>query len=63
MQNNVISFSLSRQTMTTQQKGNYLQEIAFLVIISFGTLLKCYQFFSHKNKEDMKKKMVKTKKK
>lgn len=45
--------------MTTQQKGNYLQGITFLVIISFSTLIKCYQLFSHKNKEDMKKKIVK----
>lgn len=58
MQNTVISSSLSKQTMKTQ-KGNYLQEITFPVIISFGTLLKCYQPLSHKNKYDMKKKTVK----
>lgn len=44
--------------MTKQQKRNYLQEITFLVIASFGTLLKCYQLF-YGNKEDVKKKIIK----
>lgn len=45
--------SLDKKT-TIQQKGNYQQKITFHVVISFGRLLKCYQIFSHKNKEDMK---------
>lgn len=44
--------------MTKQQKINYVQEITFLVIASFGTLLKCCQLFSYGNKKDVKKQIV-----